>query len=242
MSSTIQIERICEFCGNSFTAKTTVTKYCSHQCASRAYKQKTRGKKIERSHQETLQTIQKPIEELNVRHFLNLNEVQRLTGISRRTLYRMIERNELIIGKFGRRTVIRRLDIDAIFGRPYTKPPKKETEPITEFYTLKEVQEKYNVKYGYLNSIIQKNKIPKTTHDGKTFISKSHIDAFFKKKEGEIAHIKEWYSIEEIQSKFNLTRDQIYYRIHDHRIPKQKIGRFVKISKQHFEDSLKISI
>src|SRR5690554_6590748 len=30
MSSNIRITRVCQFCGNSFTAKTTVTKFCGY--------------------------------------------------------------------------------------------------------------------------------------------------------------------------------------------------------------------
>lgn len=242
MSTNIETERICEFCGNSFVAKTTVTRYCSHKCSSRAYKQRMRNNKIEKSCLETQLTIQKPIVELKTKDFLNMLEVQTLIGVSKSTLYRMIDRKELVIGKFGRRTVVRRSDIEVIFGKAYDKPPKKEKSPITDFYTLQEAQEIHNIKYSYLNNIIQKHKIPKTTHNGKTYISKSHIDLFFKKKQESVAHIEEWYTVEEIQTKYKLSRDQIYCRVYDHHIPKQKMGKFVKISKQHFDEALNISI
>ncbi|WP_111445793.1 helix-turn-helix domain-containing protein [Breznakibacter xylanolyticus] len=242
MSTTIETERICEYCGGNFVAKTTVTRYCSHKCSSRAYKQRVRNNKIEKSCQETRQTIQKPIEELKAKDFLNMLEVQTLIGVSKRTLYRMIERKELIIGKFGRRTVVRRSDIETIFGKPYNKPTQKAKTPITEFYTLKEAQDKHNIKYDYLNNIIQKHKIPKTTFNGKTYISKVHIDKYFKKIEEETEHITNWYSIQEIQEKYNLSRDQIYLRVHDHHVPKQKNGRFIKISKIHFDEIMTISI
>ena len=40
MSSNIQIQRVCEFCGNEFTARTTVTKLCSAKCRKANYKAK----------------------------------------------------------------------------------------------------------------------------------------------------------------------------------------------------------
>lgn len=48
MSSNIKINRVCNFCNKDFIAKTTVTKYCSHKCASASYKKraKEQGKDI----------------------------------------------------------------------------------------------------------------------------------------------------------------------------------------------------
>lgn len=48
MSSNLQIRKTCLFCGCGFITKTTVTQYCSHHCAQRAYKQRKRELKIEK--------------------------------------------------------------------------------------------------------------------------------------------------------------------------------------------------
>ena len=47
MSSNIRLQKTCQHCGNRFTAKTTVTQFCSDTCAKRAYKQRKRDAKIE---------------------------------------------------------------------------------------------------------------------------------------------------------------------------------------------------
>jgi len=54
MSTNITVERICEYCGKIFLAKTTVTKYCSLNCNRRHYKQKIRNVKISASNEQTL--------------------------------------------------------------------------------------------------------------------------------------------------------------------------------------------
>jgi hypothetical protein len=46
MSSNILIKRVCQYCGNEFSAKTTVTRYCSHVCNNKAYKLRLRNKKM----------------------------------------------------------------------------------------------------------------------------------------------------------------------------------------------------
>ena len=47
MSSKIEVQRICQYCEQEFTARTTVTKYCSHKCGQRAYKARKRAETIE---------------------------------------------------------------------------------------------------------------------------------------------------------------------------------------------------
>ena len=37
MSSNIQIEKVCQWCGKNFIARTTQTAYCSKRCAEHAY-------------------------------------------------------------------------------------------------------------------------------------------------------------------------------------------------------------
>jgi excisionase family DNA binding protein len=116
MSSNIEITRICQFCSNSFTAKTTVTKYCSHRCASRAYKARQRGEDIVKSNQETEATISAPIVELQAKDFLSVSDASTLLGVSRWTLSRAINDGRLNIVRFGKRIVIKRTEIDRLFS------------------------------------------------------------------------------------------------------------------------------
>jgi len=46
MSSKIEITKVCQHCGNEFIAKTTVTKFCSHACAVKNYKQRKKAEKL----------------------------------------------------------------------------------------------------------------------------------------------------------------------------------------------------
>lgn len=116
MSSNIRIQRICEFCNNEFTAKTTVTKYCSGICAKKAYKERKRKDKIKTSNKETKRIVTLPIELLKSKEFLNITEVSELIGISKRTVYRLIENQKLTKLKIGTRTIIRRSDLDELLS------------------------------------------------------------------------------------------------------------------------------
>lgn len=116
MSSNILVVRICQYCGKEFLARTTVTKNCSPQCAKRAYKARIRTQKIERSDAETQHIISQPIKDIQAREFLNVKDVAQLIGIGTRTVFRLIEQGQLPKIKVGKRTVIKRSDVDRLMN------------------------------------------------------------------------------------------------------------------------------
>ena len=78
--------------------------------------------------------------------------------------------------------------------------PIKSTKTITDFYSAKEIEEKYQISYSRLYVIAKENNIPSATLSGKRLFSMEHIDRYFRQlgyKEAE--EITEWYTIEQIQ-------------------------------------------
>ncbi|MEM6642155.1 MAG: helix-turn-helix domain-containing protein [Bacteroidota bacterium] len=115
MSSNIRVQRICQHCGSEFTAKTTVTKYCSDNCAKRAYKKRKKDEKIGKSNEETNAIVAKPILAIQDKDFLSLEEAATLLGVSRTTLYRMRRDGALSFATIGKKKVISRKSIDHLF-------------------------------------------------------------------------------------------------------------------------------
>lgn len=115
MSSNIRVIRVCQHCNSEFVAKTSVTQYCGDRCAKRAYKKRVSEKKIESSNRATLAIVSKPFDELRTKEFLSLKETAQLTGISVRTVQRLIERGSLKASKLGKRTIIQRKQLDKLF-------------------------------------------------------------------------------------------------------------------------------
>jgi excisionase family DNA binding protein len=95
MSTNIKVQRICQHCGNEFTARTTVTQYCGDNCAKKAHKARIRAAKIAGSNKEPRQIKIKSIEELNTKEFLSVRDVATLLGCSLRTVYRLIDKGTL---------------------------------------------------------------------------------------------------------------------------------------------------
>lgn len=122
MSSKIQVQRVCQFCGKEFTARTTVTQYCGDVCAKKAYKARERAGKINRSNEETRTIRVKPMEELKAKEFLTVRDLAALLSCSLRTTYRLIEQGDIkAVNIAQRKTLVERSEVDRLFETPIIK-------------------------------------------------------------------------------------------------------------------------
>ena len=101
MSSNIKVQRICQHCNNEFTARTTVTQYCSDVCRKRAYKARKRSEKVKQSNSETTRIKSQPIEQLKAKEFLTVREVAQLLNCSVRSAYYYIESGTILAVNLG---------------------------------------------------------------------------------------------------------------------------------------------
>lgn len=179
MSSKIEVQRICQHCGNEFTARTTVTRFCSHRCASAAHKQKVRAGKVEQSNKQTQQIKTQPIEELKAKEFLTVREVARLLNCSVRSAYYYIESGTIKAVNLGQRiTRVKRSEIDKLFEQPQpvTHQPEQIQFDIADCYSLTEVQDKYGISETALQNLIKRNSIPKIKKGWFAYVPKTVID------------------------------------------------------------------
>ena len=236
-SSSIRIKKVCEWCGEVFYAQKTTTRYCSHRCNSKAYKEASRNKRIQKTETETDSLIsQQPMQMIKDKEFLSFAEAGTLLGISRQAVYKMVAAGHLKASKISSRlSFIKRSDIESMLNnRPYETRQTKTAVPITEFYTTAEVKEKYNVVDSWIFVVAKKHNIPRIFNRGKTYWSKKHIDNYFSKKAAN-PEITEWYTVQEIQDKFDMTLAAIYTLASKNAIPKKKEGIMVWYSKKHFD-------
>jgi excisionase family DNA binding protein len=178
MSSNIEIQRICKYCNNEFTARTTVTKYCSQKCASKAYKDRTRKKKVEKSNTETKKVITKPVEVINSKEFLTVRDVSVLLGCSIRTAYRLIDNGTLkAVNLAERLTRVKKSELNKLLEQPQPKPQvKKEDFDISECYTISEIQQKFKISNGALYNLINRNNVPKFSKGKFVYVPKTIIE------------------------------------------------------------------
>ncbi len=178
------VQRICQYCSSEFTARTTVTKYCSKTCASRAIKAQKRAEKVQQSNAKTQGIKHKPIEELKAKEFLTVREVAQLLSCSVRSAYYYIEVGTISAVNLGQRiTRVKRSEIDKLFEQTQTHTPEPGTIPeqkefeISDCYTIKEVREKYNISETTLQQVIKRNNVPKIKKGWYVYVPKQIIDS-----------------------------------------------------------------
>ena len=232
-TSKFRVLRTCEFCGKEFYAQKVTTRFCSRRCNELAYKQRRRQRQITEAE---ARVLQKPIEEVGNKEFLSLQDTSVLFGITKRSVYNLIYNGVLQAFRLSSRmTFIRRADIEQIFeSHVYTKKVKPERKPITEFYTTTEIKEKFGVSESWVFKIGKEKNIPKILHHGKTYWSKQHVEKYFSKHIENNA-IVEWYSVQDMMEKFNMTTSAVYCFVSKFRIPKKKVKSSVFYSKQHVD-------
>lgn len=183
MSSNIKVQRICQHCGKEFTAKTTVTKYCSDACAKRAYKDRKRNEKVQNSNIEYKKTVTEPLEKVKSKEFLTVKDVSVLLGCSKRTTYRLIERGIIkAVNLSERMTRVKRSEINKVL-----EPSSKDNDlnesiqfNVSDYYILNEVISKYKISRKALNEILRRNNICKIKKGKYTYVPISIIDSLFR--------------------------------------------------------------
>jgi len=193
MSSNIQVQRICEYCRKEFTARTTVTRFCSHKCASTFNKQKARANKVEMSNHQAQQIKNQPIDELKAKEFLTVTQVSKLIGCSRQNVYKLVNSGKLkATNILLKKTIVKRSDLDKLFKELISRPqfegiPEQQKQELTDWkragafdisdcYTLTEVLKKYSISEKALHELVKRNNIPKIKKGWYAYVPKTVID------------------------------------------------------------------
>lgn len=240
-TSKLRITKICEHCGKEFLSQKVTTRFCSHRCASHAYKEAKRIERKKTTEARVKAKVEESLQEkVGTKELLSVREAAALLGITKQAMYVLIAKGKVKAYKITRRlTRIRKADIDEmLLANPFASSPlreKTEREPITEFYTTKEIMEKFGISNSWLFNAAKKHNIPKVTQHGKTFWSKKHCDAVFGKKDQSVDEITEWYTVAEIQEKYGMTLPAIYCLVSKVGMPKKKEGKNTLYSKKHFD-------
>lgn len=239
MSSNIDLKKICAFCGKEFIAHKVTTTCCSHRCSGLLYKQRKREAKVKAHDVVTEKVVaEKPLEKIKEKPYLTITEAALYIGVSRPTIYLYLKNGELTAKRLGSKYLLAREDIERLFDNPEKfAPVKKERIPITEFYSSKEIQEKFGISNSALYKIAQTQNFPKTMSRGKTLWSKTHVDKYFSKRNSYDETIVEWYTTAEIQEKFCMTLQAVYCLVSKEQIPKKKEGNQTFYSKLHIDQA-----
>jgi len=191
MSSNITVIRVCEHCGNDFTARTTVTRFCGDLCAKRNYKQRQKEKKISQSNKETESIKQnkvKQIKDVSKLDYLNPTDTARLLLCSVRNVYKLIDSGKLPFAQLSeKKRLISRIDIDAYLKsitsqRLITKSNQNEQPfDINNSLSMSEAQQYTGMSEKALYNAIKRNNIRKHQSGKYVFVEKVELDKLLTK-------------------------------------------------------------
>ena len=147
----IPFELICKTCGKLFTAYTSTTQYCSDVCAKRGYKAKKRKERLMLEREEIQERNR---QDLLSQENLSLTDAAALLGVSRPTLYKLLESRNVELLRITKRTIrVRKSDLSNLY-----KNAPLELGPInTSISEIRKAKEEYisipeNVVYDIMMS------------------------------------------------------------------------------------------
>ena len=214
----MKVRKICQWCGKPFVAQKTTTCFCSHRCSSLGYKERIRERKRELK---KMQEILTPKSAAEGQDFLSFAQVATLMGVTRQYIYKLVKENKLRASRISGK-------------KPYERIMPKEDLEITEYYSAEQIAEKYKVAPKWVWTYTREHNIPKVKIRQFNYYSKKHIDAAFAKYNVD-NDLTEWYTPEEIQEKYGMTRIAIRSQVYRHNIPSKKEHGLILYSKLHFD-------
>jgi excisionase family DNA binding protein len=238
MTGKFEYKKVCQFCGNVFVAQKSTTKYCSEVCARRAYKAEARQKRLQA---ESAEIKERNRQNLLAQENLSLTDAAALLGISRPTLYKLLNERGVELLRISKRTIrVKKSDLLNL----YQNQPQKSlpiNTPITginqkqEYITVAEALQLFKISNTYLYNKIKEKQLQPLIIKGKAHYSKNALQKIFAKKQ--YADIAEWYTVAEIMEKFGVSQQYVYDYTSDHKMPKKREGKTVFISKPHWDKS-----
>ena len=180
-ASKYKIQRKCKVCGTLFYAKTVSSWYCSRNCTCAAYRIKKREEKNEQKRKEKASKIP------DDRPYISVAEAVALFGISRNSLYRLINNGTIPAINMGQRlTRISRAHLEASFPLIEEQPKELPVTPASfkfdesDCYTIGQITEIYGVSESTVYKAIRKQSIPSCQRGNYVYVPKVEIDKLFK--------------------------------------------------------------
>ncbi|MDR2916192.1 MAG: helix-turn-helix domain-containing protein [Tannerella sp.] len=162
----------------------------------------------------------KPITEL-----YTLSEVKKKYKVKESWIYKIVKEHNIPKTLARGKCYYSKKHID----RYFEKKGFGNMQHIEEWYSVKDIQDKYGLSLQAIYSFASEQNIPRRKEGKNVFYSQKHFD------QAKGYTTPEYYTVEEAMQKYNLTRDSLYYQVKFHNIPKIKAGRYIKISKPELD-------
>lgn len=219
----------CQYCGNTFLSKVKTSRYCSNacRCSDRYLRQREEAR-----HKEEDTAKERIRQDLKSKDYLSITQAANLLGVSRPTIYKRIDSGEIEVIRLGARTVrIRREDLTAPekIITPLNTPVPEIRKAKEGLVTIDEAAPLFGLSKGAVYYHLRKTDIqPVKIGPWSYYRLKDLENLLHRELDGDI---QDWYTVQEISQKYNLTPKQVYDHVQYHHIPKRKAGSRIYISK-----------
>ncbi len=178
---------------------------------------------LDDNHEKRKRKSSQPITE-----FYTTSEILQKYGISESGLYK-IAKSETFPKVFQRgKSYWSKKHIDSYFAK------KAVDASITEWYSVADIKEKFNMTTTAVYTFVSNFKIPKKRIKKEVLYSKCHVDIA---KGVAMPDVPQYYTIKEAMAKFHVTTcDQLYHYAKTYNIPKVQEGKYVKLSKKELDE------
>ncbi len=117
-------------------------------------------------------------------------------------------------------------------------PIEEQFPDLSEWYTVEEIAEQFNMSKTAVYSFVSKYHIPRKKESGGCiFYSKLHIDERLEKRIGDRS-ITEWYTSEQINQKYGLGASYISNFVHVNKIPRRRENNKAQYSAKDFDKAI----
>ena len=155
-----------------------------------------------------------------------MKEICEKYKVTRKVAMRRIEHFDIPKIYEGRNVSFSKTAVDRYFAQLIEDFNKE------DYYTIKQIMDKYNMSYSAVISFAARNKIPRETRRREVFYSKAHVDSL--KGNGEAIDAL-YYTYKEVMEKYGFSKDQVSYYLHTYHIDRFKRGSLTMINRKDFD-------
>ncbi len=218
----MKILKTCIVCGKAFVGTKMTNRYCSRECANVVKRKTECQRKRNLREEKKIEEQNVKMDEIYLKPFLTPLEISVLLGVSISTVYRYFYNGTIKAVRLRQKTFVRREDIDLFFveSASYRKRSYKKVDD-KEYYTLREIMEKYHLGRKAVWGRCDRLGIPKVYQGRNTFFNKKAVDAKFSELVDDV-NLDNYYEPEEIMQIYNISHSAVLSFVYRHKIPRIK--------------------
>ena len=152
----------------------------------------------------------------DVLEYYSGKEVMQTYKVKQSWLYASAKRHQIPMCRIAGRNYYSKKHIDSVFGTTI------DLNSIVDWLTPQEVAERYGINLTAVRSYACRHKIPSKREYGHTYYSQSHFDEL---RRTDLLSNENYYTVEQVQQLYGLTRANICHIVKVKHIEKTKVGR-----------------